>query len=195
MLGGLLLLRATGLWFSDAIVWPALLGAMGVALAVGLVLGAVRLFLLPARSAPEARVAGPHHPVVDGGTASRLAAEYPWSYATPTAIAVGPLSFVSVDGATASRLAAAHPWVNANLSPDHGPVASPGYVFVDSATASHLAAEHPWTDAAARRVYDAAGTVRATIVTAAEPQPHYSFVSVDGALASQLAAGHPWTDD
>lgn len=32
VLGGLLLFRATGVWFSDAIVWPALLGAMGVAL-------------------------------------------------------------------------------------------------------------------------------------------------------------------
>ena len=32
VLGGLLLFRATGIWFSDAIVWPALLGAMGLAL-------------------------------------------------------------------------------------------------------------------------------------------------------------------
>jgi signal transduction histidine kinase len=32
VLGGLLLLRATGIWFSDAIVWPVLLGAMGLAL-------------------------------------------------------------------------------------------------------------------------------------------------------------------
>lgn len=32
VLGGLLLFRSTGVWFGDAIVWPALLGAMGLAL-------------------------------------------------------------------------------------------------------------------------------------------------------------------
>jgi signal transduction histidine kinase len=32
VLGGLLMLRSTGIWFSDAIVWPVLLGAMGLAL-------------------------------------------------------------------------------------------------------------------------------------------------------------------
>ena len=170
----------------------------GGVVAAALVLGGLSLFRRPAPIPPATSVVGPHNPVVDGASASRLAAEHPWTnpvLATEIAGAVDPLRFVSVDGATASRLAAAHPWVNASLSPDPEPVASPGFVFVDGATASRLAAEHPWTNAASNRVYDDTGTVLAAIVTATEPSPRYSFVYVDGALASQLAAGHPWTDD
>lgn len=146
-------LEASAAW---QVVFVAALAAMSLALAA--------LSRPPAASGSmhEGLALGPRSVVVDGATASHLAAAHPWPAGT---IGAPAPRHVSVNSATASFLAAQHPWATAR--PGALPVVirvrddvrtGPRFVSVDGATGSDLAAQHPWTSGRPRPLTASAPT-------------------------------------